>query len=277
MILAVAGGKGGIGKTLVATSLTLANSPLQFLDCDVEEPNGHFFLRPRIRKTEAVSIPVPRFRKWKGEVCPAAADFCRYGALAAVGEDMLVFPELCVACGGCFLLCPAGTLEPVDYQVGVVKKAVARSGIEYIGGELKVGSQRTTEVIRAVKDSLDPGRETVIDCPPGSGRPVLEAIRGSDFCLLVTEPTPFGLHDLRGNKKLLDILRVPGGVVINRSGTGYDGIQRWCREENLPVLAEIPFDRKLAAAAARGRTLTDYNPDWVPRLRELRETIKTKL
>ena len=273
MILAVAGGKGGIGKTLVATSLALANSPLQFLDCDVEEPNGHFFLRPRIRKTEAVSIPVPRFRKWKGDPCAAGAEFCRYGALALVGEEMLVFPELCVGCGGCFLLCPAGTLEPVDYQVGVVKKAVARSGIEFISGELKVGSQRTTEVIRAVKDSLDPGRDTVIDCPPGSGRPVLEAIRESDFCLLVTEPTPFGLHDLRGNKKLLDILQIPGGVVINRSGTGYDGIQRWCREENLPVLAEIPFDRKIAAAAARGRTLTDYDPNWVPRLRELWETI----
>ncbi len=276
MILAVAGGKGGIGKTLVAASLALANVPLQFLDCDVEEPNGHFFLHPRIRKVEGISIPVPRFRKWKGEVCPAAAEFCRWRALAALGEEMLVFPELCVGCGGCFLLCPGGSLEPTDYQIGVVKEAVGRSGIVFVSGELKVRSQRTTEVIRAVKARQEPGRDTVVDCPPGSGRPVLEAIRGSDFCLLVTEPTPFGLHDLRGNKKLLDILKIPAGVVINRSGTGYDGIQRWCREENLPVLAEIPFDRELAAAAARGRTLADHDPAWVPRLRELWETIAKK-
>jgi MinD superfamily P-loop ATPase len=276
VILSVAGGKGGIGKTLVATSLALANSPLQFLDCDVEEPNGHFFLRPRIRKVEEISITVPRFRKWKGEACPEAADFCRYGALAVVGEEMLVFPELCVACGGCFLLCTGGSLEPVEYQVGVVKRSVGRSGIECISGELKVGSQRTTEVIRAVKDRLQSDRDTVIDCPPGSGRPVLEAVRESDFCLLVTEPTPFGLHDLRGNKKLLDLLKIPGGVVINRSGTGYDGIQRWCREENLPVLAEIPFDRELASAAARGRTLPDISPDWNRKLQELWETIKKR-
>lgn len=276
MILAVAGGKGGIGKTLVATSLALANAPLQFLDCDVEEPNAHFFLRPRIRKASGVSITVPRFRKWKGEVCPAAAEFCRYGALAVVGEELLVFPDLCVACGGCFLLCPAGTLEPVDYPVGVVKESVGCSGIEFISGELKVGSQRTTEVIRAVKDRLERGRDTVVDCPPGSGRPVLEAIRGSDFCLLVTEPTPFGLHDLQGNKKLLDILKIPGGVVINRSGTGYDSIQRWCREENLPILAEIPFDRELASAAARGRTLPDISPDWNRKLKELWEMMKRR-
>lgn len=274
MILSVAGGKGGIGKTLVATSLALANAPIQFLDCDVEEPNGHFFLHPRIRKVEKISISIPQFRKWKGEVCPAAAEFCRYGALAVVGEKMLVFPELCVGCGGCFLLCPDGSLEPVDFPVGVVKQSVGRSGIAFISGELNVGSQRTTEVIRAAKDRLERGRDTIIDCPPGSGRPALEAIRGSDFCLLVTEPTPFGLHDLRANKKLLDILNISGGVVINRSGSGYDGIQSWCREENIPILAEIPFDRKLATAAARGRTLSDFDLEWTPRLREIWETVK---
>ncbi len=274
MIVSVAGGKGGIGKTLVAASLALANSPLQFLDCDVEEPNGRIFLRARVRKAEPVSVAVPRFRRWKGEPRPEAAEFCRYGALAAVGEELLVFPELCVGCGGCFLLCPDGTLEPVEYRAGTVKQAVARSGVGFVAGELRVGSQRTSEVIRAVKDRREPGRDTVIDCPPGCGRPVMEAIRGSDFCLLVTEPTPFGLHDLQGSRELLEILGVPGGVVINRSGTGYGGIHNWCREEDIPILEEIPFDRKLAAAAARGQTLPDLDPDWTPRLKQLWEAVK---
>ncbi|MFH1037233.1 MAG: ATP-binding protein [PVC group bacterium] len=277
MILAVAGGKGGIGKTLIATSLALSNAPVQFLDCDVEEPNAHLFLEAKVKKVERVSITVPHFRKWKGEACYQGAEFCRYQALAVVKDTMLVFPELCVSCGGCFLLCPEGVLDPVDHQVGDVKTSKGRNGIEFISGELKIGSQRTTEVIRAVKNRLDAGGNAVVDCPPGSGRPVLESLRGSDFCLLVTEPTPFGLHDVKGNKRLLDILNIPGGVVINRAGGGYDGIRRWCEEEGVPVLEEIPFDLELARAAARGRTLPDIDPSWARRFQDLWAAIKRKI
>ena len=269
MIISIAGGKGGIGKTFIAVSLALSNSPIQFLDCDVEEPNAHLFLEHKVRKVERVSITVPHFRKWKGGACHRAAEFCRYQALAVVKDTMLVFPELCVSCGGCFLLCPEGVLKAVDHQVGVVKRGIARNGIDFISGELKIGSQRTTEVIRAVKERFNKKENAVVDCPPGNGRPVLEAIRGSSFCLLVTEPTPFGLHDLKGNGKLLDILKIPAGVVINRAGGGYDGIQRWCKEKGLPVLAEVPFDLELARAAARGRTLPDVSPSWTQRLQTL--------
>jgi MinD superfamily P-loop ATPase len=269
VIVAVAGGKGGAGKTFISTSLALVQAPLQFVDCDVEEPNAHLFLEPAVKKWEQVSITIPYFRKWKGGVCREGAEFCRFRALAVVNGEMLVFPELCTSCGGCFLLCPEETLQPRPHQVGLIKMGGAKRGIDFIAGELRVGQQRTEEVIRAVKERMNPGENAVIDCPPGSGRPARVALEGADFCLMVTEPTPFGLHDIQGNKKLLDVLKIPAGVVINRSGSGYDGILRWCGEEGIPLLAEIPFDFEIARAAARGLTLTEIDASWERRLQNL--------
>jgi len=269
LIIAVAGGKGGVGKTFVSASLARAAAPVQFLDCDVEEPNAHLFLQPSFRRYRPVSIPVPSYRRWKGEVCPAAAEFCRYHALAVIGEEMLVFPELCTGCGGCFLLCPEDLLAPAEHQVGTVKAGKGRSGIAFVSGELKIGQQRSAEVIQAVKAELDSARDVVIDCPPGSGRDALEAIRSSDFCLLIGEPTPFGLSDLKGNKRLLDLLGIPAGVVINRAGGQYREIAAWSSRQGIPVLAEIPFDFKFAAGAARGQVLQEIEPAWEERLRTL--------
>ena len=274
MIIAVAGGKGGVGKTFVSTSLARAVAPLQFLDCDVEEPNAHLFLNPAFQKYRQVSLPVPSYRRWKGEVCPAGAEFCRYHALAVINEEMLVFPELCTGCGGCFLLCPEDVLLPVDHQIGTVKIGTGRSGISFISGEMKIGQQRATEVIQAVKTGLDSSRDVVIDCPPGNGRDTLEAVRSSDFCLLVGEPTPFGLSDLEGNKKLMDLLNIPTGVVINRAGGQYQELTAWCSRQNIPVLAEIPFDFKFASGAARGQVLQEIEPDWGERLRTLWSDLK---
>ncbi len=274
MIIAVAGGKGGTGKTLVSTSLALAAAPIQFLDCDVEEPNAQLFLSPRMKKFQGVTVKVPRFQGWKGEACWKGVEFCRWRALAEVRGGMLIFPELCTSCGGCFLLCPDGVLKPVDHQVGTIKTGVGNRGIDFTGGELRVGQQRTVPIIRAVKEKINSDSDVVIDCPPGSGRTVLEAVRGSGFCLLVTEPTPFGLHDLRENKKLLDLIGLPGGVVINRTGGAYQEVNRWCEAEGLKVLLEIPFDFKIAQGAARGLTLQTIDPVWEERLRNLWETIR---
>lgn len=276
MIVAVAGGKGGVGKTLLSTSLARAAAPVQFLDCDVEEPNAHIFLRFTPRKSDRVEITVPHYRKWKGEVCRAGAEFCRYQALVIVNEEMLVFPQLCTSCGGCFILCPDQVLKPVSHIVGSVKTGVSTGGINMVAGELKVGEQSTTEVIKAVKSRLNHNRDVVIDCPPGNSRPALEAARGSDFCLLVTEPTPFGLEDLKGNKELIDLLGIPAGVVVNRSGGPYQEVSRWASGQGLPVLAEIPWDLAIARGAARGRTLPEINPSWNERLRILWEEIEKR-
>jgi len=269
VIVAVAGGKGGVGKTLISTSLARAVAPVQFLDCDVEEPNAQIFLKFTPRRSERVEIEVPAYRKWKGEVCEAGAEFCRYQALIVINDDMLIFPQLCTSCGGCFILCPAQALTPVPHTVGTVRSGVSTGGINMVTGELKIGEQSTTEVIKSVKSRMESDRDVLIDCPPGNSRPALEAMRGSDFCLLITEPTPFGLEDLKGNKELVDLLGLPAGVVINRSGGPYQEVSRWALEQGLPVLAEIPWTAETARGAARGRTLPEIDPAWNGRLREL--------
>ena len=276
MIVAVAGGKGGVGKTLISTSLARANAPVQFLDCDVEEPNAHLFLKFTPRRSERVEVAIPQYRKWKGEVCEAGAEFCRYQALVVINDDMLVFPQLCTSCGGCFILSPDQVLKPIPHIVGNVRSGVSAGGVNMISGELMVGEQSTTEVIKAVKSRLNREREVVIDSPPGNSRPALEAVRGSDFCLMVTEPTPFGLEDLRGNKALMDLLDIPAGVVINRSGGPYQEVSKWASEQGIPVLAEIPWNSEIARGAARGRTLPEIDHSWNVRLRDLWKEIEKR-
>lgn len=273
MIIGVAGGKGGVGKTFVSTSLALANAPLQFLDCDVEEPNAHLFLDFKLQKSERVVIPIPSYQPWKGEVCSPAADFCRTRALAVVGDEMLVFPELCTGCGGCFRICPEGVLQPVEHVVGWVKSGRAKNGIRFTAGELRVGQQRTETVIREVKKKLNPETDSIIDAPPGNARGAREALEGCDFCLLITEPTPFGLKDLQGNKALCDLLNIPAGVIVNRAGGLYQGIREWCAAQKIPILAEIPFSLETARQAARGSTLPEIDSSWKRRIQTVWEGI----
>lgn len=275
MIIAVAGGKGGVGKTFLSSSLALSAAPLQFLDCDVEEPNAHIFLDFSLKKSSPVTIDIPSYQKWKGEVCEEAARFCRTKALAVVNDRMLVFPELCTGCGGCFRICPEGVLQPIPHVVGKVNHGSGKRGISLIYGELEVGEQRTEKVVREVKAALDPEKDVVIDAPPGNARAAMETISGSDFCVLVTEPTPFGLKDLRGNKKLADLLSIPVGVIINRSGSGYRKVEEWCSDQGVPVLARVPFDPETARGGARGFTLQEIDRSWEDKLQSLWEEIKT--
>ena len=275
MIIGVAGGKGGVGKTFISTSLALANAPLQFLDCDVEEPNAHLFLDFKLRKSERVTVTIPSYQRWKGAVSSAAADFCRPRALAVAGDEMLIFPELCTGCGGCFRLASPGVLKPVEHTVGRIKTGIAKSGIRFIAGELKVGQQRTVPIIREVKNRIEPEMDTVIDSPPGNGALAREALIGCDFCLMVTEPTPFGLKDLKGNQKLLDLLGIPGGVIINRAGGLYQGIEEWSSRHRIPILGRIPFSRETARQAARGSTLGEIDNSRQRHLQTIWEEIES--
>lgn len=279
LTISIASGKGGTGKTTVAVNLALAlgeTRPVQFLDCDVEEPNAHFFLKPRIESTEEVSTLVPEIDEDLCDYCGLCARVCAFNALAVVEGAVLVFSELCHGCGACALLCPRKAIREVPKRIGVLESGSA-GRIKFLQGRLDVGQAMSPPVIRALKRRRDAVRTVIVDAPPGTSCPVVEAMRSSDFCLLVTEPTPFGLHDLELAAGAAKALGLPRGVLINRAdgGEGDARIRAFCDEEKIPVLLTIPFDRKIAEAYSRGETLLDLDPAWKGRFLGLFETMRT--
>ena len=260
MILAVASGKGGTGKTTVAVNLALCSpKPVRLLDCDVEEPNCHIFLKPSIHAREAVSLPVPFVDEAKCNACGECARFCQYHAIVSLRTGALVFPELCHGCGGCAKVCPTGAIKEVEREIGLVETG-ARDGVEFVQGRLNVGQALSPPVIRAVKRHASAEGLNIIDCPPGTSCPAIASVRGSDFVLLVTEPTPFGLHDLKLAVETVRQLGIPFGVVINCADAGDDHVAEYCRSEGIPVLLEIPEDRRIAEAYSRGETIAEAIP-----------------
>ncbi len=274
-MIAIASGKGGTGKTTVAVSLAalLAEQgrPVQYLDCDVEEPNGHIFLRPSIEQSEAVGIPVPVIDKTKCTACGKCGEACEYNAIAVM-KTALVFPELCHGCGGCLRVCPSGAIHEEPRIMGVVERGRAGK-IGFVQGRLNVGEPMSPPLIRAVKRARDKEAVALLDAPPGTSCPVVATVRDADFVVLVTEPTPFGLNDLRLAVDLMRQLARPFGVVINRAGVGDDAVGVYCREEGILLLAEIPDDRKMAEAYSRGALLAEFSPVF----RRALEQLATKL
>jgi MinD superfamily P-loop ATPase len=263
MIVSVASGKGGTGKTLVSTSLACSlkeRQPVRLLDCDVEEPNDHIFLKPVISRRETVYIPVPRVDEAKCTHCGLCAKVCAYNALAVIPDRVMVFPELCHGCGACSYLCPEKAISEEGREVGVVEQGDA-GGIDFVHGKLNVGEAMATPVIRKVKEYAGDDRLVIIDVPPGTSCPVVEAVGGSDFCLLVTEPTPFGLNDLVLAVETVRELGIPLGVVLNRAGGTYKEVEKYCRRERIPVLLTIPLDTGIARLYSKGVTLAEGMPD----------------
>lgn len=259
-VIAIASGKGGTGKTTLAVALALsAPGPVQLLDCDVEEPNCHIFLRSHVARRESVGIPVPFVDEAKCTGCGECGAFCQWHAIVSLKTKPLVFPELCHGCGGCARVCPAGAIEEVEREIGVVEVG-SRGGVRFVQGRLGVGHPMSPPLIRAVKGRALRDRTTVIDCPPGTSCPVITAVRGSDYVLLVTEPTPFGLHDLTLAVETVRRLGLPFGVIVNRASAGDDGVDRYCAAEGIGVLLRIPDERRIAEAYSRGEDLLACTP-----------------
>ncbi len=264
MTISVASGKGGTGKTLVATSLALSlkdDNKVQLLDCDVEEPNAHVFLKPVITGTRTVSIPVPKVDEHKCNYCGKCARVCAYHAIAVFAEHVLTFPQLCHGCGACSYLCPEKAITEEPKETGVVEWGYSR-GVEFVHGKLTVGEAMPSPVIRKTKELANPDATVIIDVPPGTSCPVVESVKGSDFCLLVTEPTPFGLSDLVLAVGTVRELGIPCGIVLNRAGVGDRSVEQYCQRENIPVMLTIPLDADIARLYSRGITLVDGMPGW---------------
>ena len=274
MIISIASGKGGTGKTTVATNLAVSlGSEVQLLDCDVEEPNAHLFIHPVFDLTETVTTPVPEVDMDKCTLCGKCGDICQFKAIVVVGETVLPFEELCHSCGGCMAVCPEDAITEKGRELGIIQKG-HRNGIEFIHGKLRVGEAMSPPLIKKVLSYTDPARLTIVDAPPGTSCPVIESMKNADFVLLVTEPTPFGLHDLKLAVGAVNILDIPCGLVINRSDLGDEKVKEYADQENLPILMEIPFDRQIAEAYSRGDMVVDVMPEWKEKFLELYQKIK---
>jgi len=276
MILSVASGKGGTGKTTVAVNLALSlqdEQSVQFLDCDVEDPNAGIFLKPQIIQNQSVFIPVPEIIEAKCTYCGKCAEVCVYNAIAVLKDDVLVFPEICHGCGGCSLLCPEDAIREKGQRIGILEIGSV-DGLQFIHGKLDIGQAMSPPLIRAVKKHMNLTRMNIIDAPPGTSCPVVEAVKGSDFSLLVTEPTPFGLNDLRLAVETLRKLEIPFGVIINRADVGTSQVQDYCRKEYIPVLMTIPMDKKIAVAYSEGEPMIKVQPSYKQKFLELFKDIK---
>ena len=273
MIISVASGKGGTGKTTIATNLAVSlEKGIKFLDCDVEEPNAHLFLRPNIDYSEIVTVPVPEIDLGKCDFCGKCAEFCQFNAISVMGKNILTFPELCHGCGGCSLICPKEAISERPREIGILEHGFSGE-IEFVHGRLKIREAMAVPLIERVKKHIDAEKTVIIDAPPGTSCPVIATIKNSDFVVLVTEPTPFGLHDLRLAVGVARVLRLPMGIVINRADLGDKGVFEYCEKEGIPILITIPFEREIAESYARGELLAKKDI-WKDRFLGLWERIK---
>ena len=263
MNICIASGKGGTGKTTVAVNLALAlGDRAELLDCDVEEPNAHILLQPQMERNKVVNTPIPLVDLDKCTFCGECARNCRFSAIVVVAKKVLLFPELCHSCGGCLAICPSGAISEQDRELGQLNWGLASGEIRLLNGKLRVGETMVPPLIKQVRKEADPEKITIIDAPPGTSCPVIAAMRGVDYVVLVTEPTPFGLHDLKLAIAAVKLLQIPCGLVINRADIGTDEVYTYAQQEGLPVLLSIPFERRIAELYSRGIPLVKELPEW---------------
>jgi len=273
MIISIASGKGGTGKTTIATNLALSIGEVQVIDCDVEEPNANIFFNAEIKEREDVTVEIPEIDKEKCNYCGKCSEFCAYNALAVVPSNVLVFPELCHSCGGCAIVCPQNAITWMRKPVGKIEHGVT-NGVDFYQGLLNVGEIQAIPVIKELKKKVVKEGNVIIDAPPGTSCPVIESINGSEYCILVTEPTPFGLHDL---KLAIDVVRhlyIPFGVIINRDGVGDKKVEMFCQTEKIPILLKIPHSEEIANLYSIGIPFVKKLPEWHERFTELFKQIQ---
>lgn len=276
MIIAIASGKGGTGKTTVAVNLALSIQHSQLIDADVEEPNANLFLHSSFSEEKKVTVSVPQINEERCTYCGKCSRFCAYNALAVVPHNVLVFEDLCHSCKGCELICPEDAVDWKKREVGTLRKGTANN-ISVVEGDLNVGESMAIPVIKAVKREIQRQKTVIIDAPPGTSCPVMEAIEGSDFVLLVTEPTPFGLHDLKLAVDVVRRMKLPFGVVINRDGIGDKRVELYCQKEEIPILMKIPHDTRIASFYSNGDPFVNQLSDYKQSFKDLLDRMEKEV
>ena len=276
MIISIGSGKGGTGKTTISTNLALSIDNVLLIDCDVEEPNANIFINSKIKEKKEVLISIPKIDKDKCNFCGKCSDFCAYNALAVVPSDVLIFSELCHSCKGCEIVCPLDAIEWVDRSIGNIEYGLIDNLIFY-HGILNIGESMALPLLKSLKKKVDRKKNVILDAPPGTSCSFMETIRDSDYCILVTEPTPFGFHDL---KLAVDVARhmyIPFGVIINRDGIGDKKVELYCQKEKIPILMKIPHSESIARFYSQGVPFVLKHPDWKIKFQNLYNDIRERV
>lgn len=279
-VIAVASGKGGTGKTTIAANLAQvvcgSGQKVQYLDCDVEEPNGHIFLKPQITGSREVTVDVPQVDLDKCTACGKCGEICQYSAIVCIKEYVLTFEQLCHSCGGCRRVCPADAITTKPLKIGEIESGKA-GDVDFVSGRLRIGHVRTPSLIKEVKKYIKQDCLAIVDVPPGTSCPVVEAVKDTDFVLLVTEPTPFGLNDLKLAVGLVREMSLPFAIVINRHGIGNDEVEKYCEAENIEIVLKLRDDRRIAEAYSIGKMIVDVLPEYKKDFTGLYESVSQKL
>lgn len=266
MKIAVLSGKGGTGKTTVSASLAASIGSCQYVDCDVEEPNGAIFLKPDIKKSIPVNVLVPEVDALKCNGCGNCGKACQFHAIAVIKGKVLLFPEICHHCGACLIACPKEAIHEVDRTIGVVE---INDSNTFLQGRLNIGEPISIPIIRELKKRLRNDVAVILDCSPGASCTVVQSVDGCDYCILVTEPTPFGLHDLKIAVQLIKKMGIPFGVAVNKATADNRSIQEYCAENHIEVLMEIPFSQEIAQAYSNGILPVQNDVQWKQKFTEL--------